>query len=1682
MTMGSTHVRTSIILYGVMLGTSLLLAVAYLLLSAGNETSAQTSPPAEPTGLSAQSVAHDSVTLTWDDPGNDSITGYQVLRRSRDGDEYGDGEGAPEFVVSVDDTGSSAATYTDTSVTARTRYVYRVKARNSNGLSNASVYANAETPDVPPDPPPPTGPSRPTGLAVSSASHDSVTSTWDAPEDSTVESYQILRLRDGLECGNGRDAPEFAVIVDDTGSSASSTYTDTSVTAGTRYFYQVKARSPHGLSEASSSADVETPNAPPDTPPPMAPSMPTGLTVASVSHDRVALTWDDPGDSSIERHQILRRSRDGSRYGDGSGAREFVVIVDDIGPSATSYTDSSVSARTRYVYRVQARNGRGLSIVSVYADAETLEVPADPTPADPPPLPGPSRPTGLATSSASLDSVSLTWDDPGDSTVESYQILRCSRDGSRYGDGLGAPELVVIVDHTGSSATTYTDTSVKAWTRYFYRVRARSPHGLSVASSSAGVETPYAPDSRPNVVLILADDLGWGDIQSNNPDSAMTTPNIDSIAAAGTYFTDAHSPASMCTPTRYGLLTGRYAWRSWLTRGTLSFHDRPLIGPNRPTLGTLLQDHGYRTAAIGKWHLGMDFTRLADANEVNNDNWGIDLDAEILDGPLDHGFDEFFGTSTNIGWLPHTYIRDRRFLANPETDDPADPGFYEYEEVLDRVTEEAVAFIEREGQTETPFFLYLPVHAPHKPLAPNDQFDGLTRLGEYADVVAQLDWTVGQVLDALDQLGARENTLVIFTSDNGSYMGDIRVPNHVDHQPNGMWRAAKMKIYEGGHRVPLLMQWPQEIEAGSTVDATVSLTDLYGTLADIVEEEPAPGVAIDSVSLLPLLSGESMTRGEAVVHHSFNGMFAIRDGRWKLVFGKGSGNNSTGIYQPPYVRPGTFSRPWQLYDLEEDPRERNNLVATHPEVVARLEAALDRIRSAESGTLTGDATLKSLRIAGIDIGRFNGDVRSYYATVDGEIKTVRVTAHPRDTDARVAIATPDGRRIYGRSSKGRYPHGQAKIRLSESNTTIAVTVSSPDGSATTTYTVMLTRSDKEPTITGTPQVGGTLTADESTITDPDGLVDATFSYQWIRNGENSENEIVGATGSTYLLMPEDEGKTIKVRVRFTDDAGNDETRISAATPMVEARPNRPATGAPTISGTAQVGKTLTAGTSDIADDDGLDDATFNYQWLADDVSISGETGSTYTLSDAEEGKAIRVRVSFTDDAGNEETLTSEATDAVVAATQPNTPAAGSPTITGTAQVGETLTADTTGISDADGLTGTVFTYQWITNDGTNDSNLQGADAATYAVPTAQVGNTIKVRVNFTDDAGNAESLTSESVYIQPPSPLYGGFDSSTAPAGHNGSDAFTLQIHFSEEPRLSYAAVHDHVLTVTNGDVTAVQRTTPGKNIRWEITLQPDGNDDVTVVLPPTTDCSAQGAVCTAFGKMLSTNSDITVPGPHTTSKQAQVENTPATGQPAITGTADIGNTLGVDLSAVSDSNGLTGASYSYQWLRSNTAIKGATGSTYTVVRADGGHNLKVTVSFTDDNGFNESVTSNTVYIERPPLTAELVRTSGTPTNHDGSSTFSIQLDFSENFGISYVTVRDHALDVTGGTVLNAARVNRTGDERNQRWTITIDPSSNTDIEIALTPTTDCNDDDAICTSDGRMLSSDTTLTIAGPP
>ena len=449
------------------------------------------SDPAAPGNLTAE-VLDDGISLSWDAPTEqaDAVTGYQILRRRPV-------QGENSLLALVDDTGSTATSYTDgTAAEAGVRYVYRVKARRGSELSGQSNYVNVQRPEEEEEDPPPTAtptptpaptpmpavPAQPTGLTATSVSHDGVTLNWDDPDDASITHYQVLR-RD-------RDADDpgaFDAIEDDTGSAATS-YTDEEAKPAKRYVYRVVAVNGQGASPRSGYVNVETSDAPD------IPAAPTGLSAPSVSHDSVTLSWDDPGDDSITGYQVLRRSRDGDEYGDGQGMAELVAIVDDTGSSATSYADTSVTARTRYVYSVRARNSAGLGEQSGHLNVET---PAQPVPA---------KPTGLIVESYAHDSVTLVWDDPEDASITGYQVLRRSRDGKKYGDNKGPEELSVLADDTATSDTTYTDTSVTARTRYEYAVKARNLPGPSGRSDALPVETRPELTGRQVVIPDSEDD------------------------------------------------------------------------------------------------------------------------------------------------------------------------------------------------------------------------------------------------------------------------------------------------------------------------------------------------------------------------------------------------------------------------------------------------------------------------------------------------------------------------------------------------------------------------------------------------------------------------------------------------------------------------------------------------------------------------------------------------------------------------------------------------------------------------------------------------------------------------------------------------------------------------------------------------------------------------------------------------------------------------------------------------------------------------------------------------------------------------------------------------------------------------------------------------------------------------
>ncbi len=466
----------------------------------------------------------------------------------------------------------------------------------------------------------------------------------------------------------------------------------------------------------------------------------------------------------------------------------------------------------------------------------------------------------------------------------------------------------------------------------------------SCGPETAG-EEPSAASSRqsPNIILILADDMGYGDPGSYNPDSKIPTPHMDRLAAEGMRFTDAHSPSGVCTPTRYGLLTGQYSWRTHLKEGVLLGYSPSLIDTNRTTVASLLKQQGYATGGVGKWHLGL------------GDEERTDYSKPLRPGPASLGFDYYYGIPASLDFEPYLYFENDHVVEAPTArtegnleccfgafwrEGAISPSF-EHDQVLPITAEKAVAFIEDRASREQPFFLYVPLSAPHTPWLPLPPYVGTTVVGEYGDFTAQVDSVVGQILDAVDRLGITDNTLVILTSDNGAIWPRSKI-DEFDHRANLNLRGQKADIWEGGNRVPFIIRWPGRIAPASQSDALVSLTDMLATFAAVVGAELPRDAGEDSYSLLPVLLGENPETPlrDAAIHHSSDGMFAIRQGPWKLVEGRGSG----GFTEPIRIEPGPGEPAGQLYNLSEDLGETNNIYRQHPDVVARLTALLDQYR------------------------------------------------------------------------------------------------------------------------------------------------------------------------------------------------------------------------------------------------------------------------------------------------------------------------------------------------------------------------------------------------------------------------------------------------------------------------------------------------------------------------------------------------------------------------------------------------------------------------------------------------------------------------------------------------------------------------------------------------------------------
>ncbi|MBU2877914.1 sulfatase family protein [Aliiglaciecola lipolytica] len=447
----------------------------------------------------------------------------------------------------------------------------------------------------------------------------------------------------------------------------------------------------------------------------------------------------------------------------------------------------------------------------------------------------------------------------------------------------------------------------------------------------------HSNESKPNIIFIMSDDQGYGDVSAFNPNSKIATPAIDRLAEEGMMFTDAHSASAVCTPTRYGVLTGRYPWRTRLQKGvlsgetsvlpdgTISVGDEPLIDEKTLTVAQFLKSQGYDTAMTGKWHLGFKYL-LPKGTEIDKSRGkfydAVPIGTKIIGGPIERGFDKYWGFhhARQMG----TWIEQDQVTYNLENTD----------EMLNRITEKAVDYVSDPARKNTPFFLYVPFSAPHSPVVPSKNWIGKSGINKYADFVMETNNSVERILQALDKAKLTDNTIVIFTTDNGtSPSAKFEQLIAAGHHPTADLRGVKADIWEGGHRVPYIVRWPGHVKAGSTYSKPVVHNSLFATSADILKVTLPNDVAVDSFSILPALKGSEEETHPVAIHASVSGHFAVRVGDWKLAACKGSCGWSEG---------GDNNTEMQLYNMKTDRAETTNLYKQKPEIVAQLKKQLEQ--------------------------------------------------------------------------------------------------------------------------------------------------------------------------------------------------------------------------------------------------------------------------------------------------------------------------------------------------------------------------------------------------------------------------------------------------------------------------------------------------------------------------------------------------------------------------------------------------------------------------------------------------------------------------------------------------------------------------------------------------------------------
>ena len=1497
---------------------------------------------------------------------------------------------------------------------------------------------------------PPDAPNQPTGTALWSGIVDL---EWnDVPR---AESYEVQLFHNSW-----LDLPGKGVSVAFYGPGAVIRDLPTNI----NYYFRIRAINSHGSSEWSDYISMSTTHGPlhwTEVPEPSntpATGTPTISGTPAVTETLTANVSGIADENGLERVKFRYQwmSSDSTTYTDIAGATEVTYTL------TRAEVGKTIKVRVSFI----DRHG----FVEALTSEATETVPAHVN--RPPVLDGPSSVNYAENSTPSVASYSA--DDPEDDSI-TWAVQGIDSAAFAITDGvlefLTPPNFENPGDHDGDN-------------EYVVEVVATD---VNEASTSLVVTITVTDVPDPNIILILADDIGY-EIVGANGSTQYSTPHIDELASGGVRFTNAHSKPC-CASSRVALMTGKSNVRNYI--------DRKILPPNEYQIVNPFRKAGYATAIAGKWMLHGDATN----------NLGVDAGA---------GFDTYCLWGTEKTKVKH--VRDetkvkRYWNAFMECDGQL-IQLEKTEYGPDVFVDFLIEFIE--SNRDRPFFVYYPMVLAHVPFKapPQSQCSSGDQKCIFEDMVAYMDHNVGRLHDKLAELKLLDNTVVVFTSDNGTHTEIVSVLG------GETIYGDKGTTSDISTHVPLIAHVPGGI-GGRVIDDLIDFTDLLPTLSDAAGLTLPDTVELDGVSFWERLQGRAGQPREWLYTYYF-----------------------PGPYESSFDSPGghpevAFARDWQyklyhtgeLFDVSVDPHELYPLPDDHEEssdARAKLQAALDSMpdkgQAIEWSRVTGNAeearprwrpvlsgatvngTELTLTYAGIIETAVQPAVDSFSVKVEGIEWTVSAVSINSST----VTLTLDSPVTIGQTVTVSYTRGMASTSIQHANmsrghfaaelTDRAVTNVTPPDPLTASihdapeshdgqnsFTFELRLSEHPPSLRNV-----TLRDHAFSVTGGDVVgvrrLEPPSNIWWeiqVRPDSNAEVTVALPVAEDC----EDEGAIC------TDDG----RRLSNSIELTVPGPNIPATGVPTISGTVRVGETLTADTTGIADADGLDNATYTYRWIrndgASDEDIQDAAGSTYTLDADDEDKIIKVRVSFTDDGGNPETLTSTATAAVEAAVDEvvweSDLTAGQETDVSPVSSGYSIFGDLGGTLSPDEfvIDGTTYNVKFLTH--VSGSLWLGMDGELPVDFTLRVGDSAYLGSESMvppaiDEVGvywwpsappdwSADDPAQVSLTIhpgvplgsRPKAPVTGYF--SDFPSEHDGGEDITFRIYFSEGVAVTAKALRDHVLAVSSGTVSKVEAVGNEGRI-WAVSVKPDSMDTVTVDMEADLDCEVAGAVCAADGRRLFNRMELTVDGP-----APEPENSPATGAPTISGSAQVGETLTADTSGIADDDGLDNVSFSYQWLADDTEIQRAIDSSYTLVTADAGKAVKVSVSFTDDAGNEETLTSAptepvTVLVWSATLTAG---SSGTYSGYSlsdstgalstdafslGAIDYSVKLVAEDDEGrLSFVL--DHALLTTFTLHVGALRFSSEdaspteADHRYiHRWDKgTVDWSAGDEVELALT-------------------------------